>query len=80
MVAKVTANAYDNNLARFPSPCGVMVAKANENCLTFASLMFPSPCGVMVAKEESMDELPMGKNELVSVPLRGNGCERIKSR
>ena len=37
--------------------------------------VFPSPCGVMVAKARLLEE----KGETVfevSVPLRGNGCER----
>ena len=62
---------------RFPSPCGVMVAKElsplNRNEV---HARFPSPCGVMVAKEK-VKLINEKFSEMVSVPLRGNGCERI---
>ena len=53
-----------------------MVAKGQSHLLSAMALMFPSPCGVMVAKVEILAGPDKGLT-VVSVPLRGNGCESI---
>ena len=40
-------------------------------------IMFPSPCGVMGVKLVSQEEIQDTLAYLVSVPLRGNGCETV---
>ena len=61
---------------RFPSPCGVWVVSP-QSCAHSNFDPFPSPCGVWVV---STICVKIDGRFIVSVPLRGVGCFRQRSR
>ena len=58
-------------MSKFPSPYGAWVVTLNDRALD-VSLAFPSPYGAWVVTWQSLYGIT---DELVSVPLRGMGCD-----